>query len=61
MICPTVLAAASTAPANSGVYPVRFMRGMVNEPVATTFAGPDPLMDPKNAEATTAHWAGPPG
>ena len=49
MICPTQLAVASTAAAYSGVKPVRFISGMVKEPVLTTFAGPEPLIDPKKS------------
>ena len=60
MICPPVDAAASTAPANSGRYPVFFMSGMVMEPVETVFATELPLTVPCRALATTAAFAGPP-
>ena len=40
--CPFVDDATSTAPAFSGVNPVRFMSGMVKVPVVTVFATEDP-------------------
>jgi hypothetical protein len=60
MIWPMQLAVASTPPAKAGAKPTRFISGMVKAPVETTFAGPEPLIVPKSAEATTALWAGPP-
>ena len=60
MICPPVEAVASTAPANSASYPMRFIRGMVNVPVPITLAQAEPEMEPNSAEATTATFAGPP-
>ena len=59
--CPPVEATASTAPANSFRYPVRFIRGMVMVPVVATLAMAEPLIMPMRAEATTATFAGPPG
>ena len=59
MICPPVEAAASTAPAKYGLYPVFFIRGMVNAPVVTVFATELPDTDPINPLATTAVIAGP--
>jgi len=61
MSWPPVDAQASTAPAYSGGYPTRFMRGMVKAPVVATLATEEPLMVPSNPEATTATLAGPPG
>jgi hypothetical protein len=55
-----MLAVASTAPANSERKPKRFMSGIVNWPVVTTFATPEPLMVPISAEDTTATLPGPP-
>jgi len=44
MICPPVEAAASTAPANCGRYPIRRIKGMVKVPVAKTLAAAAPLI-----------------
>ncbi len=60
MICPPMEAVASTAPANSGLKPVRFMSGMVKAPVVTTLAIADPLTIPRRQEEKTATFAGPP-
>ena len=60
MICPPVDEAASTAPANSGRYPVFFIIGMVTEPVVTVLPTEEPETIPHNAEEITATLAGPP-
>ena len=60
MICPPVDAAASTAPANSDLYPVRFIIGIVTEPVVTVLPTEDPETIPHKAEEITATFAGPP-
>ena len=60
MICPPVEAHASTAPANFGSKPTRFIRGMVKVPVVTTLPAALPLTVPIIAEETTAAFAGPP-
>ncbi len=60
MICPPMLAVASTAPAKAGLKPKRFIKGMVNWPVVTTLATPLPLIVPISAEEITATLAGPP-
>ena len=57
---PPTDAAADTAPANSAEYPVFFIRGMVKDPVVTTLATADPLMEPRSPAATTDTLAGPP-
>src|SRR6056297_842615 len=59
-ICPPHDAAASTAPANSALYTIFFISGIVNAPVVTTFATADPFIDPKSPLDTTATFAGPP-
>ena len=53
-------AAASTAPANSGRYPVFFINGMVTAPVVTVLPTEDPDTIPQRAEEITATFAGPP-
>ena len=58
--CPREDATASTAPANSGLKPIFFIKGMVTDPVAKTFAVPLPLMQPNRALPKTAAFAGPP-
>ena len=58
--CPPVEATASTAAANSGLYPVFFMSGMVIAPVVATLARALPLIMPMSALATTETLAGPP-
>ena len=60
MIWPPVEAAASTAPANSGLYPVFFIMGMVTEPVVTVLPTEEPDTMPHRAEEMTATLAGPP-
>ena len=57
---PPVEARASWAPAYSGEYPVLFIRGMVNTPVATTLATALPLIVPNIALEITAALAAPP-
>ena len=42
-IWPPQEAAASTAPANSGVYPIFFIRGIVKLPVVATLATAEPF------------------
>ena len=58
--CPLVEAATSTAPAFSALKPTRFIKGMVNVPVITTFAMEEPEIMPFIPEETTAALAGPP-
>ena len=60
MICPPIDDVASTPPANAGRKPKRFIKGIVNWPVVTTLATPEPLIVPISAEETTATFAGPP-
>ena len=60
MICPPVEAAASTAAANSGRYPIFFIIGIVMDPDPTVFATEEPDAIPSRADATTATFAGPP-
>ena len=60
MIGPPVEAAASTAAANSPLYPVFFIMGMVTDPVVTVFPTEDPDTMPHSAEEMTATFAGPP-
>ena len=60
MICPPVEAAASTAPANSPLYPVFFIIGIVTEPVVTVLPTEEPDTIPHRAEEITATLAGPP-
>ena len=57
---PPVEATDSTAPANTGRYPIFFIRGMVKDPVLTTLATAEPLMVPNKALLMTATLAGPP-
>ena len=57
---PPVEAAASTPPANLGLNPIRFIMGMVMEPVPTVLATALPETDPMMPEAKTAILAGPP-
>ena len=58
--CPPVEAVASTAPAKCGLYPVFFIKGIVKEPVVTTFATELPLTVPMRPLDITATFAGPP-
>ncbi len=60
MICPPMLAVASTAPANTEEYPNRFISGIVNGPIVMTFAMPEPEIIPINPDEITATLAGPP-
>ena len=60
IICPPVEAAASTAAANSGLYPIRFIIGMVKLPEPTVFATELPVIVPCKALEITATFAGPP-
>ena len=60
IICPPVEDAASTAPANSGRYPVFFIIGIVILPVVTVLATELPETIPQRAEEITATFAGPP-
>ena len=60
MICPPVEEAASTAPANSGRYPVFFIIGIVTEPVVTVLPTEEPETIPHSADEITATFAGPP-
>ncbi len=60
IICPPVEAAASVAPANSGVKPAFFIIGIVNDPEATVFPTELPETVPCSALATTAALAVPP-
>jgi len=57
--CPPVEATASTAPANSGLKPERFIIGMVKAPVAATLATLLPEIMPMKPLEMTATWAGP--
>src|SRR5690606_1666156 len=60
IIWPPVDAAASTAAANSGLYPRRFIIGMVKLPEPTVLATELPEMVPSRALVMTATLAGPP-
>ncbi len=60
MIWPIVEAEASTPAAKWAGYPVRFIRGIVKEPVVTVLATELPEIIPKNVLETTAALAGPP-
>ncbi len=60
MICPPMEEVASTPPANSERNPKRFISGMVNCPLATTLATPEPEIVPMSAEESTQTCAGPP-
>ena len=51
---PPVVAAATMPPANSELYPLFLMRGIVNVPVAATFAVADPDTMPNSPLAMTA-------
>ena len=57
---PPVLAVDSTPPAKADEKPKRFINGIVNWPVVTTLATPEPLIVPIKPELTTATFAGPP-
>ena len=60
MICPPVEATASTAAANGGRKPVRFISGMVIGPSTMTLATALPETVPNRLELTTATLPGPP-
>jgi hypothetical protein len=60
MIWPPVDAVASTAAANGGRKPVRFMSGIVSQPSTMTLATAEPEMVPKRLEETTEIFPGPP-
>ena len=60
MISPPTLAAASMPPASAAGKPMRFISGMVTEPVTTTLATDDPLVMPNRPDSTTTTLAGPP-
>ena len=53
MICPPVLATASTPAAKGARKPLRFIRGMVTCPVTMTLATAEPETLPKREEETT--------
>jgi len=53
-IDPPLEAIASVAAAKTGLYPCRFINGIVNEPVATTLAVGAPLIVPNKALVRTA-------
>ena len=57
---PPVEAEASTAPANSFLYPIFFIIGIVKAPVVTVLATDEPEMQPSKPEETMATFAGPP-
>src|SRR5947199_9126681 len=60
MICPPVDATASTAAANGGRKPVRFISGIVIGPSTITLATALPDTVPNSAEDTIATLPGPP-
>ena len=60
IICPPVDATASTAPANTALYPLRFIIGIVIWPVVATFAIALPEMLPNKLLEITAALAEPP-
>ena len=60
MIGPIIAAHASTAAANSGRYPSRFMAGIIIEPIAARSARPDPESADMNMLATMLACARPP-
>ena len=60
MICPPVEATASTAAANGGRKPVRFISGMVIGPSTITLATALPETVPNRLELTTDTLPGPP-
>ncbi len=60
MIWPPMLDVASTAPAKTGVYPKRFISGIVNWPTVSTLATPEPEIMPIMPDEITATLAGPP-
>jgi hypothetical protein len=60
MICPPVEAVASTAAANGGRKPERFMSGMVSGPSTMTFATALPDTVPNRLDEITDTLPGPP-
>src|SRR5688500_20034397 len=60
MIWPPVEATASMAAAASGLKPVFFIIGMVNQPSTMTLATAEPEIVPNRLEETTATLPGPP-
>jgi len=60
MICPPVDATASTAAANGGRNPVRFISGIVIGPSTMTLATALPDTVPNSADETIATLPGPP-
>ena len=60
IICPPVEAAASTAAANSLLYPMLFITGIVTLPLPTVLATELPEYIPSSADDITATFAGPP-
>src|SRR5215212_9063728 len=58
--CPFTPAAHSIAPDVVGVYPTRFITGIVKVPVVTTLATDDPEIMPVRPDDTTPAFAGPP-
>src|SRR5699024_236193 len=59
-ICPPTDAAASTAPEKLLEYPFRIIKCIYKDPVVTTFAIADPLIEPRKPLEMTATFAGPP-
>ena len=57
--CPPVEATASTAPANSGRKPTRFIKGIVSAPVEATLATLEPDTMPIRPLEMMATCAGP--
>src|SRR3546814_11204206 len=60
MIWPPIDEVASTPPAKAERKPNRFIKGMVNWPLATTLATPEPEIVPISADDITQTCAGPP-
>jgi len=60
MICPPMEEVASTPPAKAERKPNFFISGMVNWPLATTLATPEPEIVPISAEERMQTCAGPP-
>ena len=60
IITPPVEAQASIAPAVFDRIPMRFIAGMVSDPVVRTLVTGPPDMEPKRPEEKIATFAGPP-
>jgi hypothetical protein len=60
IICPPVEAVPSIPAANNGGNPIFVIKGIVTDPVVTTFPTALPETDPMAALDTTATLAGPP-